>query len=223
MPLQSLVGVKKATDGSVVTARGTTLGSTVTSNLRSYFCTAAERYSLYTDGLTATATVAGNAIATAVDATVIPLVGIWNPPNTNTMVAIESATIAIDNTANSAGFPGGFMWMYATSQSGITTGVTATRVGDLNSSISRVKGFQMSIPLTGLVGSLSVLRAVAVSPGLNAAGDATAVSRSYWTTEDVEGTVLVPPGCVVVIMSQLSMTTTLTISTGLDWQEFPLP
>lgn len=175
---------------------------------------------LFTFGLSNTALVNPNAIATGLDATAQPIIGVYNPSTSQKNLAILRATLVVTTIANTAVSPGGFMWVRSVGNSGVSTGSNPVSCRTLQAAGSVAKAFAISTALTGLTNNLSALRAVAIAP-LNAAGAGTAASIIQGeTVEHVDGGLIVPPGAVLGIMGQVA-TTTISMSVGLLWEEVP--
>lgn len=175
---------------------------------------------LFTFGLSNTALVAANAIATGLTATAQPVIGLWNPLTSGINVAILMAIVNTTTVANTAVSPGGFMWVFSAANGAISTGSTPINCKTLTASGSLCKAFAVSTALTGLTANLAVLRASSMN-SVNAAGPATAIHQpTNNPVELVDGGIIVPPGGVIGIMNQVS-TTTVSVSVGLVWEEIP--
>lgn len=221
MPLTALTGQKRAGDGAQITYRSGTLGEIIKSQLHGDLFEQNLRGGQYQFGLSETALVATNAIVTGVSVSAQPLIGLWMPPGSNVAASIISTTIVASTIATSAVNPGGFMWVTSNNEANITVGSTPIRGSDYGSSGARAKAFAMSTPMTGLSGSLTVLRAAAICPGVNANAELAPTMKSWFPTEKVEGSIIVRPGCVVGVMNQAS-TTGLSVAVGIVWHEVPL-
>lgn len=222
MPLQAQTGIKYAGDGSSVTYRSTRQASTVASKLHGEQFELAYRGQQFAFGLSETPTVAANGIATGVTATAQPLLGLWNPPGSKVVASILTASIVVTTVQALALNPGGFFWVAATGQSAITTGSNSIRASDFVTTVSACKAFAFSTALTGLSGSLTSIRAAAICPTINATEAATALLRSWYPEEKVEGTMIAMPGTFVGIMSQNAGTTTVSAAGMLKWNEIPI-
>jgi len=175
---------------------------------------------LYTFGLSNTALVAANAIATGLTSTAQLVIGVWNPLTSGVNIAILMAIINTTTVANTAVSPGGFMWVFSATNGAITTGSTPINCKTLTATGSMTKAFAVSTALTGLSNNLAVFRSSAIN-SINAAGPATAIHQpTNNPLELVNGSIIVPPGGVIGIMNQVS-TTTVNVSVGLVWEEIP--
>jgi len=176
------------------------------------------RGNVYTFGISNTALVSTNAVATGVTATSRPVIGLWNDVGTGKNLVVLNATVVATTVDNSAVAPGGFTWYKDVSETSISTGSTPVNCSTLASSGSIAKAFAMSTALTGLVGSLSILRPSPITI-LNAAGPGTAITQSQGVSEDrIDGSIIVPPGGVLSLMNMIS-TTTVDLSVSITWAE----
>lgn len=218
-----IVGPQKAGDGQPVFARAGTLGDIIESNLHGKYFEQNMRGNVFQFGLSNTALVSQNAIATGLTATAQPVIGIWNPLGNPYVAVILKATVVVSTVANTAVSPGGFSWVYSTNNAAISTGSNPINGRTLAAAGSNMKAYAISTALTGLSNNLAFLRASAISSCVNAAGPGTAIPQAQGVPEElVDGSLIVPPGCVVGIMNQVS-TTTISCSVGIVWEEVPLP
>lgn len=215
------VGPQFNNDGVQNPQRAGKQGDTMVSELHGRFYEQNYRGNLYNFGLSNTALVAANAIATGLTATAQPVVGLYNPISSGVNLVILQANIVVTTIANSAVSPGGFMWVSSPNNPAVTTGSTPINCKTQLSSGSQAKAFAVSTALTGLTNNLAVLRGTNIAP-FNAAGAATAVSVTQGNSvENVDGSIIVPPGGYVGIMNQVS-TTTCSVSVGIMWEEVPV-
>lgn len=217
-----LVGQQRAGDGQQVIARAGNQGEMIASQLHARYFEANMRGNLFTFGISNTALVAANAIATGLTATAQPVIGLWNPMGSGVWLSVLRVVLRETTLANSAVAPGGFAWVYSAGNSQITTGSNPINTRDLAViGSSKAKGFAVSTALTGLTNNLAFLTASPLG-GLNAAGPATAVPQPGGPgMVEVDGAIMVPPGGVAAIMNQVS-TTTVSVSVGIVWEEVPI-
>lgn len=198
-----------------------TSGSQRVSDSHGRFMDAALGGRLFTFGLSNTALVAANAIATGLTATAQPIIGLYNPATSLVNLSVLQAIIQVTTVANTAVAPGGFMWVYSIGNNGVTSGSSPINCKTFQSAGSVAKAFAVSTALTGLSNNLAALRSSAIVPAVNAAGAATAVSLAQGNgVENVDGGLVIPPGGVLGIMCQLA-TTTINVSVGIVWEEVP--
>lgn len=221
MLIQTQVGPQVNSDGSIPGLRSGRSGEVVTQLLHGQFYEQNFRGNMYSFGLSNTALVAANAIATGLTSSAQPVVGLYNPSTSLFNLVVLKAMVVQTTIANTAVAPGGFMWVYSAGNPGVSTGSTPINNKTLVAAGSSAKAFAVSTPLTGLTNSLAVFRGTGIG-GLNAAGPATAISQAQnQTVENVEGSIIVPPGGVIGIMNQVS-TTTVSVSVGIIWEEVVL-
>lgn len=175
---------------------------------------------VYTFGISNTALVAENAIATGLTETAKPVIGLWNDVGTGINLVVTRATVVATTVANTAVAPGGFVWYKDDAETVITTGSTPVNCKTLKSAGSIAKAFAMSTALTGLVGSLTILRPSPITI-LNATGPSSAITQPQGTSVDeISGDIIVPPGGVLALMNQVS-TTTVSLGVSITWVEIP--
>jgi hypothetical protein len=218
-----IVGPQKQGDGQPIFQRAGTLGDTITSNLHGKYTEQTMRGNVYSFGISNTALSSTTAIATGLTASATPILALYNPLGNPYFASIIKATVVVSTVAASAVAPGGFQWVFSTNNAAISTGSAPINMRTLAAAGSAMKAFAISTALTGLSTNLAFLRASAISSCVNAAGAVTAVSLPQGVPEElVDGSIIVPPGCVVGLMNQIS-TTTISVSVALTWEEVPLP
>lgn len=221
MLLQAQVGPQIAQDGSLPTLRAGKTGEAVVQELHGRFYEQNYRNNMYSFGLSNMALVAANAIATGVGATAQPVIGLYNPSASAVNLVILQASVVITTIANTAVAPGGFMWVGSAGNAAVSTGSTPINCKTLQFSGSSAKAFSVSTALTGLTTNLATIRGSSIAP-FNAAGAATAVSITQGgAIENMDGSIIVPPGGVVALMNQVS-TTTCSVTTSIVWEEVPV-
>jgi hypothetical protein len=218
MLLQGQVGPSVQADGTLPSLRLGKSAEGVIQQLHGKYYEQNYRGNMYSFGLSNTALVTQNAIATNVNSSAQPVIGLYNPSTSSVNLVILQLFLVETTIANTAVAPGGFMWMYSAGNPGVSTGSTPVNCKTLTAAGSSGKAFAVSTALTGLTNNLSVLRATSIG-GVNAAGPATAITQPQGIGfELVEGSIIVPPGGVIAVMNQLS-TTTISVSVGLMWEE----
>lgn len=221
MNLNGQIGPITAQDNTSAPLRMGRAGDLIASELNGRFYEQCFRGNLFNFGLSNTALAAANAIATGVGATAQPVLGLFNPTTSLVNLVILQASVVITTIANTAVAPGGFMWLASVGNTAVSTGSTPINTKTLAAAGSAAKVFAVSTALTGLTNSLAVIRGSSIAP-FNAAGAATAVSIPQGASVDnVDGSIIVPPGGVVALMNQLS-TTTCSVSVGLLWEEIAI-
>jgi len=206
-------------------ARAGQLGDTIVSELHGRFYEQAYRGNLYSYGLSLTALAATNATATGLTATATPILGVWNPAtSTVNLVILQAQLEAIYNTVTTPVPPGAFVWVTSTGNSAISTGAAAINRKTLAAAGSQAKSFAGAVALTGLTNNLTILEGADFT---NASGVTygtlgnTTLAQSVGGVQNVDGSIIVPPGAFVGLMNTIS-TTTFSVSGRLLWEEVPL-
>lgn len=160
-------------------------------------------------------------------ATATPIIGVWNPPTSPVNLVIWQATLAVYITSPTAMVgPGGFVWMVATGQlANLTLAVTPYNRKTLVASGSFAKGLN-GAALTGLTATLATMCASVLNGGSNetAAFTETAVgarSTNVSSVENIDGSIIVPPGGVLALMASVTPVVHTALS-GLVWEEVPI-
>lgn len=218
MILQSQVGPQTAADGTLPNIRAGRSAEVIVQELHGRFYEQNFRGNMYSFGLSNTALAAANAIATGLTSSAQPVIGLYNPSTSLYNLVVLQASVVTTTVANSAVAPGGFMWVYSAGNPGVSTGSTPINAKTLVASGSSAKVFAISTALTGLTNNLAVFRGSGIA-SINAAGPATAISQALANTvENVDGSIIVPPGGVIALMNQVS-TTTVSASVAIVWEE----
>lgn len=217
------IGVQAASDATVVTQRGGKGAEGIVGQLHGRFYEQCYRGNCYTFGISNTALVAANAIATGLTATAQMIIGLYNPSTSQNNLVVLQAMILTTTVANTAVSPGGFMWVYSSGNPGVSTGSTPINCKSLVAAGSSGKAFAVSTATTGLTNNLAALRASSIQTlnnGTTAPG--TSVHQPVGNSVDnIDGGFIVPPGGVLGLMGQVS-TTTISVSSGIFWEEVPV-
>lgn len=221
MLLQTQVGPQVTQDGTTPTIRSGKAGEIIVQELHGRFYEQNYRGNMYSFGLSNTALVAANAIATGLTSSAQPVIGLYNPSTSLVNLVVLQTSVVSTTIANSAVAPGGFMWVYSAGNPGVSTGSTPINAKTLVAAGSSAKAFAVSTALTGLTNNVAVFRGSGIAT-INAAGPATAITQPQsQTVENVDGSIIVPPGGVIALMNQVS-TTTMSVSVSITWEEVPL-
>lgn len=156
--------------------------------------------------------------------TATPIIGLWNPANSQKYCVIEQANLSVFMTALAATGPGGFVWCVSVGNALISTGLTPLNANTFLAGGSVAKAF-IGQALTGMSGTLVALRGSAFGGGSaeNVAFTATAVAmqtQAIGGVENIDGSIVVNPGGVLAL---LATTTPVAHSAvpGLSWEEVP--
>ena len=221
-----------ATSGSLIAARGGQLGEAIVSELHGRFYEQAFRSNTYqvgmitaplqmtanhgtTNGLSAT-------LATAAAGT--PMLGIYNPAtSTVNAVVLQAALSLMIQTATSPVPPGNLVWAVSLGNAAVSTGVVPWNMKTLAQAGSQVKGFAGATALTGLTNVLTAMFPADFSAGSLSYGTVaiTAPTPNVIQVQNVDGSIIVPPGGVLALYNTAA-TTTFNFTGRLLWEEVPL-
>ena len=158
-------------------------------------------------------------------ATATPIIGLWNPLTNSKYASVLQAQLATIITALQSTGAGGFVWAYSLGNSALTLGALGISALNLLAN-SSCKAFATGTALTGMTGTLAVLRGSGLGGGssYNAALLGTAAgfqTQQVTSVENIDGSIIVPPGGVLAL---LATTTPVAHSAvpGLIWEETPL-
>ena len=176
---------------------------------------------IYCFGISNTALVSQNAIATGLTATAQPVIGVYNNlPGFR--LSILKVILKETTIANSAVNPGGYAWVYSQGNAGLIS--TGSQPINASSFLTDGLGglvYAVGTAVTGLKNSLAFLRACPIG-GINAAGPATAITQPAAPCEEiVDGCISVPYGGIVGLMNQVSVTT-VSVSVGIVYEKIPV-
>lgn len=157
-------------------------------------------------------------------ATATPIIGLWNPLDSNKILSVLQASLGVVMTALAATGPGGYFWAVSRGNAGLTLGINPWSRSSLTQNGSSARFFS-NVALTGLTNNLVVLGGSALGGGSaeNASFTATAVAMqtqqtSY--TEFIDGAILLRPGAVLALLCGTTPVAH-SVSTGLLWEELP--
>jgi hypothetical protein len=197
----------------------------VVTELHGRFYEQASRNALYSAGMTVTSISNATFTSATTGVTATPIIGLWNPTTSGVNLVVLQATLSVVLTAlqNTGGGP--YIWMYSLGNSAISTGITPINRKTLLASGSNARAFA-GTALTGMTGTLALLTGSALGGGnlYNIASLSTAAGFSTTfngSVENLDGSIIVPPGGVVALMA----TTTPvghSASSGIIWEEIPV-
>lgn len=158
-------------------------------------------------------------------ATCTPVIGVWNPLNSNKNFSIVQATLSTIITAATNTGPGGFVWAVSRGNQGLTLGLNpfSRRTLEQNGSYGK---FFSNVALTGLTNNLAVMCGSALGGGSamnfsfvgTAAGAAT---QNTPVTEFIDGGIIIPPGGVLALLATTTPVAHSVVASIL-WEELPL-
>jgi len=228
VPIQGQVGPQVLQDGATATLRIDRSAAQVVQELHGRFYEQTYRNALYMGGMTALTSIS-NATFTSgtLGATCTPIVGIWNPGTSTVNLAILQALLGITITAATATGCAPFVWAVSTGNNALTLGNVPVNRKTLAASGSQAKVFG-GAALTGLTNSLVVAIASALTGGQST--NASVVEGTVagtpsiaggFTAENLDGSILVPPGGVLALLATTTPVAHSAVS-GLIWEEVPL-
>ena len=108
---------------------------------------------------------------------------------------------------NSAVAPGGFVWATSIGNGAISTGLIPLNRKTLAQAGSQAKGFNISTPLTGLTNNLVIQHAAGFGTLLAAQGATATPITSGDAVEEIDGSLIIPPGGVLALLNTISTQT----------------
>lgn len=227
LPIAGQVGpsATNAGDGANIEIRQGKTGEVVVSEFHGRFYETNYRGSVFCGGMTLTAINNATYTSATTGTTATPIAGIYNPLTSGVNCVILQATLGVTMTALAATGGGPYVWMVNNGQSAISTGAVPYNRKSLVASGSFVKNMA-NAALTGMTGALSIIGGSALFGGSasSAAFTATAVAmqtQQLSSVENVDGSIIVPPGGVLALMAT---TTPVAHSAAsmLVWEEVPV-
>lgn len=224
MPIaQNIVGQPSAAGNNAITnARAGQLGDSIVSELHGRFYETTYRNNTYFTGSTLTALTANTITLTS---TTTPILGVWNPAtNTNNLVILQANLTCVANNLTSGAGPGVFVWAVSLGNGAISTGLVPYNARTLLQSGSNARAFAGATALTGLTNNLVIVAAanLPAPSGLTYTTLAsTALLPSYTGREDLDGSLIIPPGGVLALLNTTS-STTFSCAGRLIWEEVPV-
>ena len=223
MLVQGTTGPVNFGDGVNPPLRQGRQGDVQVSELHGRFYEQNYRNNIYFTGHSAVAALSANTIT--LTATTTPILGIYNPSSsTVNAVVLQAMLNVVSNNLTSGAGPGAFVWAISTGNGAISTGLTPYNAKTLIAAGSQVRGFAGATALTGLTNNLVVAAGSQLpSPsGLTYTTLAsTALLPSYSGREDLDGSIIVPPGGVLALLNTTSSTVFSAVG-RLTWEEVPL-
>ena len=221
----SQVGERLVQDGSENIIRADRTGASVVTDAHGRFMEANVRSRLYSGGMTTTSISNVTFTTGTLGATETPIIGVWNPATSQVNLVMLQATLGVTVTAATSTGPGAFVWATSTGNAAISTGNLPFGRRSFLPSGSAAKDMT-GVALTGLTNNMVVRWGAALGGGsVNAfsfVGTAAGTTGVQFTSvENFDGSVIVPPGAVLAL---LSTTTAVAHSaaSSLLWEEVPI-
>lgn len=223
MLIQGTTGPVNFGDGVNPPLRQGRQGDVQVSELHGRYYEQNYRNNLFFTGHTALTALSANTIT--LTATTTPILGLYNPSSStvNAVVLQAHLNMVSSNLTSGAG-PGALVWAVSTGNGAISTGLTPYNAKTLIAAGSQVRGFAGGTALTGLTNNLVVAAGSQLpSPsGLTYTTLAsTALLPSYSGREDLDGSIIVPPGGVLALLNTTSSTVFSAVG-RLTWEEVPV-
>lgn len=223
MPLsQSQVGPIIVADGAQAIQRSGRLGDQIISELHGRFFEQVFRGNVFSIGCQLTALSAATILLTASGQ---PIVGVWNPPSSGVNLAILQAMLIdeINNVTSVA--PGAFVWAASLNNGALSAGLTPFNRKTLASAGSQAKAFSLSTAslLAGLTNNLVVFEPAEFNTAsglLTTTVAAATPTPSVSGVQNVDGSIIVPPGGVLALLNTVS-SVTHSVAARLLWEEVP--
>lgn len=180
----------------------------------------------YMGGMVGTSISNATFTTATVGATATPIIGVWNPSTSRVNLILWQAMLNIYMNALQATGIGGLAWMGSVGNAAISAGSTPIGCFSLVASGSQAKFFA-GTALTGLTNNLAILRGSSLAGGsaVTAAFLATQAGAqtqlSSGSVENIDGSIVVPPGGVVGLFGA-GTPVGHSATSGLVWEETPL-
>lgn len=226
MQVQGTVGpfLQAAGPGSNPTMRQGALQEVIVSelNARLYELNKSGQLFQYAGAVAATAFAATHATAT-LGATATPIVGLWNPASSTVNLVVIKAFVHLSAFGvNSAATPGGFTWVASTGNAAVSAGATPFSAKTMAQAGSQAKAWANGTgAITGLTNTMALVRPSAIGCPIGIQPSAFGVSPSMLPEENIDGSIIVPPGGMLALLSNVSVTAP-SFNSGLVWGELPL-
>lgn len=222
------VGPQVLIDGVTQPFRQGRSAEMIVQELHGRFYEQTYRNALYMGGMTALTAITNATFTTGtLGATCTPIVGIWNPGTSTVNLAILQAILSITITATPATGCAPFVWAVSTGNNALTLGNVPVNRKTLAASGSQAKVFG-GAALTGLTNNLVVAIGSALTGGqfgnLSMTEGTVAAPPTIAggiTFENLDGSILVPPGGVLALLATTTPVAHSAVS-GLIWEEVAL-
>lgn len=220
---QVQVGPQTVNDGSTPIARGGKGGDVIVSELHGRFYEQTYRGNIYSIGCALTALSTATFLLTS---SAQPIVGIWNPPtSTVNLVPLQAMLVDEINNVTSVA-PGAFVWASSVGNTALTAGLAPFNRKTLASSGSQAKAFSLSTAslLTGLTNNVVVFEPAEFNTAsglLTTTVAAATPTPSVSGRQNFDGSLIVPPGGILVLLNTVS-SVTHSVASRIMWEEVAL-
>lgn len=225
MPVaQGQVGIQANADGSspVQGFRQGRQGEMSVSELHGRFYEQAYRSTIFSIGM-GTSALSANTIT--LTATTTPILGVWNPSTSVVnLVILQAALQVFINTVTTPVGAGPLVWASSIGNTALTLGTAPFNRRTLASTGSLAKGFTPAVALTGLTNNLVVFEGADIVNNTSITHGTIGVTSplsSVGGVQNLDGSLIVPPGGVLALLNTTS-TTTISVAGRLLWEEVPV-
>lgn len=208
MELGGQIGPQTQSDGSHAVARFGRMAELVVTELHGKYAESTYRGLVYTVAIGSVAP--GTALGTA------PPLALWNPPNSNRVLALVRVSLGYVSGTLGAGFVGAAV--LGTQQTAAPTGGTAI------TATSSLAGSSFKSVATGYTGStIGGTPVLALPVWTIGAALATTAAFPGQNVFDLEGALQVEPGGLVCLQGVAAAGTTPLVSLAIQYEEIPYP
>lgn len=220
--IEGQVGEKLLAEGANETFRQSKTGEICTTDTHARFYEAASRGKLFGGGMTTTTIAAATYTTATLGATCTPIIGLYNPTGSGKNFVVMQAKAIPVNTALQTTGAGALMWCTSIGNGALTLGTNPLNLLTLQATGSVGKDMS-GIALTGLTNNLVVRFASGLGSGPmnNTSFLQTAVgalSPQVPNVDNVDGSIIVPPGGVLALLST-TQAVAISIASSLIWEE----
>jgi hypothetical protein len=208
MQVEGQVGPRTVADGSNTELRQTRQGGLVVADGHGRYTEATSR------GFTAWASTGAAGVAPGTALSTTPPMAIWNPPGSGVNICILISTVSYVSGTLGAG---SLVYGAVLSQPAAPTG--GTELLPIPGLISGAKPKGRAFQGSTLAATPTIL---APAFSLTAALATTAVQPFVPAKDEVAGSIIVPPGTVLIMQGIAAAGTTPLVIIGINWEEMPL-
>lgn len=215
----------KAGDGAFLDLSLDSTGAPLVSERQARFHELANRGLLFMGGMGLTSISNATFTTATTGVTATPIAGVWNPSTSTVNLIILQAYLGVTMTALQATGVGAFAWMVAVGNAAISTGAAPYNTKTLVATGSFAKNMA-GAALTGMTGTLATVRGSSLTGG-SAVGVAFLATQAGAQTqqtaglENIDGSIIVPPGGILALMATVTGVGHSATS-GLLWAEVPV-
>lgn len=216
-------GIGSGTQGIVAT--GDRQGAALVSELHSRLYQLNALGALYSGGMALTSISNATFAVSGIAVTTTPVIGVWNPPNSAVNLEIIQASLGITVTAATSTGAAPFVWCTSIGNGVISTGNVPLNRKTLLNAGSLAKDMT-GVALTGITTNIATKFGSSLGGGSLAnfsfVGTAVGQVTPYFATfENFDGSLIVPPGGVLALLTTATAVAHSAVSSIL-WAEIPV-